>query len=565
MPRKRHFNFKPLQGQGSTNPSSSPSQNANQSNSPSVNERLSELRRLEGKDAAAKKRQLADSVNQRSVPPDAQRILGVSESAPPKPRRGHLDARTRERERGRLRGTPGPAPPRSWVKGGGAGDGAWGGSLVVRRKGGVKAKANEFERDRPRELLRFARLVGTVDGGSIDGKPSSLSHLALKTVASLWDAFDEDDYPALAEIPLRLRLRLLSYIVHYGPPIDAAALRALLQGSDGVSHLDLAGLIGHRGLSLRKIQKYLEQDQESIPRPSEEIVADSWDAEETLESSLQSSLAQHRFSHLTHLSLSHPGPSGASWKDLLSLSKHIPQLTHLSLAYWPRPTLTPNLSTSTVSTPNRQNVSAGGSHYYSALDSDMEEPASLIRQLSANLLCLQWLDLEGCNAWLPALLRLAAELAPEDRASHDRLVRWMDGGERWEIAPPKWYSIFLSNWKNLSYIRCAQASLPKLRGLHALLGDSNSPMSSMERKIVDRLVQHLQRDLAAVLSGAALDVPREVLDAEKRRGLLWMQQERKAVETALRVNDVRKMHGTKMVVFDHGWMQTKTSWAASGY
>lgn len=555
MPKKRQFNFKPLQGSAT----SSANNKSNNDTSPSVNERLSELRKLEGKDAAAKRRQLAESVNQRSVPPDAQRILGVSESAPPKPRRD-VNARARER----LRGTPGPAPPKSWMKGGGGRDATWSGSLVVRKKGaGVKAKANASDRDRPAELLRFARLTGTVDEHELNGKPSSLSHLALKTTATLWDAFDEDDYPALAEIPLRLRLRLLSYIVIYGPPIDAAALKALLQGNDRIQHLDLAGLIGHRGLGLRRIQKLLEQDQAGGAQSSEDAVADTWDAVESLESSLAAPPLYGRFSHLTHLSLSHPTATGASWKGLLSLSKHTSQLTHLSLAHWPRPTLTPNLSTATVSTPTRQEVSAGGSHYYSALDSDMEEPASLLRQLSGNLLCLQWIDLEGCATWFAALARLAAELAPLHDFGPDRRIRWMDNGTRWEIEPPAWFSIFLTNWKNLAYVRCAQPGHPTLRGLRALLDDSGYIAPSLDRRLLRRLEGQLTQDLGVLVRSE--DVPREVLDVEKKRAVIWVRSERQAVDTALRINDVRKMHGTKMIVFDHGWQQTATSLAASGY
>lgn len=559
MPKKRHFNFKPLQGSATSSSPNNKSIGAD--SSPSVNERLSELRRLEGKDAAAKRRQLAESVNQRSVPPDAQRILGVSESAPPKPRKG-INSRARDR----LRGTPGPAPPKSWSKGVAVVREGWTGGLVIR--GRRKAHANESERDRPKELLRFARLTATLEDNQIDGQPPRLGHLAFRTVAKLWDEFDEADYPALVEIPLPLRLRLLSYIVHYGPPITAAALEALLQGSDAVYQLDLAGLIGHRGLSLRKMQKFLEQYQQTTPRKSDDTVVDSWDAEDSLEAALQPSLSLGRFSQLTHLSLSHPNAGGASWKDLLSLTKHTPQVTHLSLAYWPRPTLTPNLSTATVSTPTRQEVSAGGSNYYSTLDSDMEEPASLIRQLSGNLLCLQWLDLEGCADWLPAFARLAVELAPGDDFARGGSVRWYDNGERWEIKPPKMFSIFLSNWKNLTYVHCPQPELPAIYGMQSVLGDSGFPLSNMERKIGVKFHAHLaennsEEGVRAVVQDTL--APSEVIEVKKKRARLWLAQERKAVDAALRINDARKHGGTKMVVFDHGWLQTSTSQAASGY
>ena len=376
MPKRRNYNFKQLQGSSSSKPTSN--KNGNDINSPSVNERLSDLRKLEGKDAAAQKRQLADSVNLRSVPPEVRGILGVPDSAPPRPKVAGL--RTRERLR-----TPGPAPPKSWL----AGNSGWPLNLAMRgARRGMKKGTNASDRSRPKQLLRFSRLTGLVDDG-VDMKPSSLIHITLKTIAKSWDSIEEEDYPALPEIPLRLRLKLISYIDFYGPPLDLGELQALLQGSEDIQHLDLAGLVGHGGLTLKKIMRLLDRRTEMAPSNPEETIAESWDANESFEAALRPTLQISRFSQLTHLCLSHPAPS-VLWRDLLALSKATPQVTHLSLAYWPRPTLTPNLATASVTSQHSPDVTAGGSHYYSTLDEDMTEPASLLRQLSGNLLCLQW-------------------------------------------------------------------------------------------------------------------------------------------------------------------------------
>jgi hypothetical protein len=237
----------------------------------------------------------------------------------------------------------------------------------------------------------------------VDEKPPTLLHLALKAAAEAWDCFEIEHYPALAQIPQRLRLTLISYIAIYGPAFDIEALQALLQGDETVETLDLAGLIGHGSLTLKKLAKTFEQQAEDTDsRNGGDAVADSWDADDSWGLTMQPSLRTDRSSQLTHLCLSHPATT-VSWKDLLSFSNLIPQVTHLSLAYWPRPTLTPNLATAAMTSTWSPDVAAGGSHFYSALDQDWSEPVSLLRQLSAHLLCLKWLDIEGCPEWMPAM------------------------------------------------------------------------------------------------------------------------------------------------------------------
>lgn len=515
MPKRRSYNFKTIQGPSSPSNKQITSKTNNDATS-SVNERLSELRRLEPKDAAARKRQLAESVNQRSVPPDLRKVLGVPESAPPRPK-------PNVRMRDRLR-TPGPAPPKSWLAGSSS---LW----------NPKNSADKHGRSRPRQLLRFTRLTG-LDDDSVDTKPQKLTHLAMKAIAESWGLLDEEDYPALVDIPLQLRLKLLSYIDFYGSTINMTALKALIQGNERIQCLDLAGLVGYNNLTLRKLGKLLEQAGGQLSHDHSTGVADAWDVEEPVETGLQSLTLSNQFSDLTHLCLSHPSPT-TSWRDLLSFSKHIPQITHLSLAYWTRPTLTPNLTTTTVSSQHSPDITAGGSHYYSGLDQDMDEPASLIRQLSANLLCLKWLDLEGCEEWFPALGRLA--VSSEQSEANEG---WSDNSEN-----PQ--SIFAGNWKNLSYIRCAQGWLPTVDGISGL--QERRDATIIDSLVVDGITNYLKQhqDPLSVDQHASPDI----LDVEKKKARIWLQREYDMTYAFMTILRARREQGLKGIAIDFGWTQ----------
>jgi hypothetical protein len=515
MPKKRNFNFKQLQGSSS---SSKPVAPHGDNNSPSVNQRLSELRKLEGKDAAEKKRILADSVNQRSVPlpPDVRKALGVPDSAPPRPEVG---VRTRDRYR-----TPGPAPPKSWVA-----RSTWTPVLALRSgRRSLKKHTNVKERIRPRHLFRFALLAGFDD--AVDNEhPPSLAHLALKAIAESWDLFDQEDWPALAEVPLRLRLEIISYIGMYGTTIDIRDLEALLQGSEGIPHLDLACLIGHSYLTPKKLARLIDKSEQPIDDPQDSVL-ESWDAEG--ETSLSNLRPTSRFSSLSHLCLSHPGP-GASWQDLLWLAKSIPQITHLSLAYWPRPTLTPNLATTTISSGSGPDVTAGGSHYYSDFDQDMAEPASLLRQLSGSLLCLQWLDLEGCQSWMKAL----ESLADAPRGSSDP---WAETA----TMPP----VFISNWKKLAYIRCAQGWLPSVAGVEAA---ERRTGLNVDRIVYGGITKHLKESSGDV----SQPLTQDMRDMEKKKARLWLEAEYHTTTALANVNLHRREQGCRPILIDYGWVR----------
>ncbi|KAK3719984.1 hypothetical protein LTR37_004107 [Vermiconidia calcicola] len=531
MPKKRTFQFKPLQGAFSSSSKQNTNKDGDYDSSPSVNERLSELRKIEGKDAAARKRQLAESLtNSRSVPPELRGILGISESALPKPKTA---VRARERMR-----TPGPPPPKSWLSNGSS----WTSTLASRgARRGLRRSADVNDRSRPKQLMRFARLAGLSDVPD-GGKPSRLALLALKRIAQSWDLLEEEDYPALVEVPLRLRLRLISYISFYGLPLDYRGLHALLQGSETVHYLDLAGLVGHGNLTMKKLVKLLGNENESKGSNAEAGVAEAWDADETFEAALKPSPSLTRFSNLTHLCLSHPAPN-VYWRDLLALVKHTAQVTHLSLAYWPRPTLTPNLATATVLSQNSPGIAAGGSHYYSALDQDMSEPASLLRQLSSHLLCLRWLDLEGCQEWSPALkehtkngpaISNATETSPDSDA--------------WEASRFGAQSVVLSNWKNLRYIRLAQGWLPSLIGIKAL----QERHVSYPNLMAD-IARHLLESAGSTFQ--VIQTSQDVLDVEKKKARMWLECEERLSLAGHRIQSARRILGFKPATVDYEWMQ----------
>jgi hypothetical protein len=352
----------------------------------------------------------------------------------------------------------------------------------------------------------------------------------LKTVVMQWEMLDEEDYPALAEFPLQLRLQLLSYMCVHGPGIGMEAFEALTQGSDKVTHLDLSGLVGHGTLTLPRLTKRFRPEQTRVTSIASDNVADSWEDVDSSVSLLDTGLSPSRFSNLTHLSLSHPPPT-ILWRDLLAFTKHTHQLTHLSLAYWPRPTLTPNLSTTTVLSQHSPDVIAGGSHIYSMLDQDLSEPAALLRQLSVNLLRLQWLDLEGCTHWAPALALLA--LIPELPA-HSNANEWL-------TSVPTALSVFTDTWKNLCFINVAQSWMPTYAGLKAL--PTQQGISS-DRQTVREIMDTLPPIEAET---------HDQLSKEKQKALMWLEAESRMLFAMRRINNVRRARTLPPVVMDFGW------------
>lgn len=234
--------------------------------------------------------------------------------------------------------------------------------------------------------------------------------MTLKEMATDWDFHVEYNQYFLATIPVRYKELLLRYIAMLSPHgIDRSGLETLFldeteledaTGAEDLVRLDFSTSIG-RSLSLKEIKLFFTPPLQtavtaSADASSTSTVPESWDA------NLPPSPSLPRFHSITHLSLSNPPPN-ISWSALLTVLPHLPQgLTHLSLAFWPLPTLTPNSLTAYTTTPSGT-VQAGASSFYTAYDNDWTESASILRRVAKTTLCLQWLDLTGCWPWMQAL------------------------------------------------------------------------------------------------------------------------------------------------------------------
>ncbi|KAI9887147.1 MAG: hypothetical protein M1823_001054 [Watsoniomyces obsoletus] len=385
----------------------------------SVNQLLSHLRKSQAKTSGVGS---SDTIRPNS---ELALFLGSHERTPT------LQNRNRP-----LRRPPGPAPPPSWSNSVG---------------GDSDSMDPEQEFDQRWEMIRNRpSRFGRCPGYNAPGK-ESLQHLTLKKLAQTWDVQAYYNQHHLGYLPIRLKYQLLEYIAVYGPEcgLTIRDLRMLFPNSEEdpewacneeVTYLDLSRSIG-RSISLKQLKSFLKTGSHqkhgadthteprlgpapvvrsssnseglkmdtqredardrSVPSASDEEMEDSWEAfDDTLtHKSIPSSA--FRFNNLTHLILSHP-PSTISWSDLLSLAPTLATITHLSLAYWPAPSLTPAAMESMY--PKRATAyDEGVLGNYATGDRMVEIAADILRRLSKATYCLKWLDLEGCFRWLRGL------------------------------------------------------------------------------------------------------------------------------------------------------------------
>jgi hypothetical protein len=316
----------------------------------------------------------------------------------------------------------------------------------------------------------------------------SLVHYCLRTLALHWDELAEYEQNYLPTLPIHHKEALLSYLSRYGSKgcMDFKSFKILFQnekevegasGSEDVRFLDLTGLL-HSHYTLVDLNKTLnrsfpnaaatsslsELSIDSPKRKSKEAapieIADSWDDDEAENNeltinSLPSQIHIPIFPNLTRLSLAHPG-QWASWSDLLTISTKLNTLTHLSLAYWPRPSTTPNAATTSMVSRHTRPISLGGSHFYSDLDDDWQEAANILRRLSLNTYCLKWLDLEGCT-WLKAL----TWDFPQPERMGGRGVR--GGEDGWVLTHTSPGPDWSAAWRQIEYLNLFQGWIPSDR------------------------------------------------------------------------------------------------------
>ncbi|KAF2103766.1 hypothetical protein NA57DRAFT_31036 [Rhizodiscina lignyota] len=552
MPKKHHHDFTKLGSQysySSTSASSKPSDGSSTS-SKTVNERLEQLRREQAPKASIEKRNEVSAVlSSPTVPPHLRHLLSIPETAPPKPKiiRG-------QRALGRGRPPPGPAAPQSWLhmsrhapryfgNGSGAEETMKSTSSGGMRRARGRINLTMLDNDMP----AFPRLGSLMDG-------------ALKTMARHWDSVLEYEQNNLATLPMALKSNLLSYIALYGPDngIAVNSLKTLFltnaelpdaTGSYELELLDLSGLVGFlESLSLVELQKYwtlpspqsqpdLSSDLAKlsiVEKPSaDEQVLESWDDDPSIEASIPHGPVVNRFPNLTMLSLSNPSPT-VSWKDLLSLSVHLPTLTHLSLAHWPLPTLTPNSQTAFVESKHAR-VHAGGSNFYSVMDDDWHEAANILRRLSNNTYCLRYLDLEGCSEWLAALVFSPNEVegvalqASGETANSDHL------GPGWN-----------SSWSQLTHLNISQGWIPT---------DVATVQSLPSGLIACELLAYMRSEKVALRSSKG--ILKKWLVQDKQLQLYqvkrWLEREKEARRVASTIKALRSSVGGKFLFVEHGW------------
>ncbi|KAL8753309.1 MAG: hypothetical protein Q9184_005463, partial [Pyrenodesmia sp. 2 TL-2023] len=429
MPKKRKHtpHSKP---QTSAHPSISRSRHSHNNDSSqeqaphrSVNDLLQHLRISQA--PAVVPTESPSDLNPKTLHPSVSSILQIPETPPPRPRPGMRPFATPGRRR-----PPGPPPPRSWLENS---------SIHVPPHAGRATSIQHNSLD-SQERPNFESLNPLPDTHL--PHPRSLQHLTLLHLARNWDFHVEYDQYYLATLPVRYKQTLLTYIAKHSPNgITLHGLQTLFltsaslpcaTGAEGLTHLDLSGSIG-RSLSLPELKKFITTTFNTTTSSTSANTRstpnlDSW---EDTNADMPSPPATPT---PTHLSLSHPSPLTPSpWRSLLSLILPLlPTLTSLSLACWPAPSLHPNSRTAYLTHPsssfsNANPIPLSPTPFYAhTLDADFSGSASVLRQLARATYCLQYLDLSGCHAWLPALA-------------------WRESGIEWSGA-----------WSGLRTVRVAQ-------------------------------------------------------------------------------------------------------------
>lgn len=512
----------------------------------SVNELIQHLRRTQVTSPNDGPSNTSRTVTQRTLHPSLRNILDVPETPPPRPRSNVRPVGGRF-----FRRTPGPPPPSSWLQ--------------------TQAPSNESaDRNQgvsvgyDQVLYRLERLPG------VQFPPKdSLQHAVMKSMAINWAWHLEYDNEFLMEVPSRLKLLLLSYIATYasrsGALSPANTLNFLFAPPEAssaeigyVTRLDLSGAVG-KWISIKALGKQLlipRNEKSASVIKSEKIVPASWDdSEDSIEddevkahslSPPQSPLFKLpsqvlRFPNLRYLSLAHPRRTAASWGSLLNLLSHISTLTHLSLAHWPVPTLTPNLINERIAHPTMRSVSfaAGGTDTYSADENNWVEAVNILRRLSRVTYCLKWLDLEGCGEWFEALSwdgRTLHDDEPFQTLSSAWNGSWRD--IEWIGIGPGWIPL-----QNVDVDDLASSSIP-------LAASRHSPASQRQ----SRQARNADDDLTSVLTEQDLQ-DAAVARERQRRVNEWKAYDetlRKARRVEKHIHRVRREGSGKWIHFSFG-------------
>ncbi|KAL0632569.1 hypothetical protein Q9L58_008546 [Maublancomyces gigas] len=351
MPKKRHLKFLKPSSNLPSNAASSSFASSVVADHTSVNDLLAHLR--VSQPSTEPPRPPISTLP--SVPPSLQQILANAE--PPLPPRPRVQLGVSRRNR-----IPGPPPPASWLVPGADGN-----------------PSNEHEERIYKVGYRGEDIYEFPDPARIE--PHRLARLTLVAMAREWSFHIVYDQHYLYTLRPGLKSALLAYIAAYNPDgVGINGLRVLFKdgpseddgggweaeaetsSNEDVKHMDLTRALGPR-LPWKDLCAFFHQHQPpggatgKLPHV-EEPTQDAWD--------LSPAPPRNRFSSLTHISLSHPHPTMASWSRLTIFTRFIPTITHLSLAGWSLPASV--------------------------------EPAGVLKRFARGLLCLKWLDVRDCNA-----------------------------------------------------------------------------------------------------------------------------------------------------------------------
>ncbi|KAL4785428.1 hypothetical protein BJX76DRAFT_347062 [Aspergillus varians] len=549
MPKKHHKNTfaKPVSTPHHTLATSSPRSSQNDrfrspaspsADQPSVNDLIDHLRRTQlSSSLSDSNRSRPRHVAPRSVHPSLRNLLELPETPPPRPR---PDAQRTVIGGRRLRRTPGPPPPQSWLFGDTTAD---------------ESKAAELDATETAEAIyRLERLPGR----EFPARRSFL-HALLKSMAMHWLWHVAYDGQFLSLLPTHIKMLLLSYVAYYARDqpqgIPMGGLQPLFdsssafdneghdRSSDGdseVTHLDLSGAVGRR-ISLKQLSTELFLHKKiSVQSRTTKSVPSSWDDEDEDETdpgssgAIPKSLQNLRFENLQYLSLAHPHPTSVNWNSLINLLSRLSTITHLSLAHWPVPTVTPNALNASVRHPTHRSLifSYGGTDSYSAMENNWAESAGILRRLSRVTYCLKWLDLEGCGDWIPAL-------------------NWEGGGPNGETysTGPEWNG----SWRDIEWLRLGPGWLPRLN-------DSDFVSQDPAALTPEPSTANLRPLAASIHAPSPSTVSTETWDVDEERQKYRLEKElerfremmRAAKDVQRRVLQTRKEGRGKWVHFSFG-------------
>lgn len=472
----------------------------------------------------------------RTLHPTVRDILAVPETPPPRPRNN---------ARARFRRTPGPAPPSSWL------ENTTPNTTRTRKREGVSVDDSQV-------LHRLERLPGVTFPPK-----DSLQHMLLKSMATNWMWHVDYDGEFLLELPDRIKTLLLSYIGIYSQDVHqnfrAYGLYNLFAISDednistvkDITRIDLSTAVGS-WISVKALSNQL-----FTPAPArnpadiqqEKAVPISWDDAADVEQDFDPVLlppsplskpTSHilRFSNLRYLSLAHPNPANASWGSLLNMLSHVSTLTHLSLAHWPIPTLTPNSIHTRVRHPTIRSLTfaAGGTDTYTADENNWVEAAGILRKLCRATYCLKWLDLEGCGEWLGAL-------------SWDG--RTTDGEQAYISPWPEWNG----SWRDIEWIGLGPGWIPSCKDVDDEISSSKQElMHASPRYIHVGPAPPLDDDMSSILTDDEFRQADRAIARQKRVNE-WKAYEnelRKARKVEKHVHAIRRERGGKWIHFSFG-------------